>query len=401
MLTPLQFLLAVISFILIIFAYDAYKRKWINILHFFVFLVWLIFIILFSIDGSYLDNFWAYFWVARGADVLVYISIVFLAYLYFEIMHKLTKQQIFNSDMIKFQAINDFNDRMDWTEIYNKVNVLQSSSVLENDIIEINNNLNDVENDEWNPKNDLKNNKNLKYNKKDFIFLIRCYNEDAVLSDTIEWVINAWYKKILLVDDWSIDLTRDIIKEKKQKYPNILILDLHHVINRWWWAANKTGFFFLSKFGYRLDVKYVVTFDADWQMDVKDLNNFVPYLNDNDLVLWSRFIKWATFSNMPPIRRVILWWAKIVTLIFNWVWVTDPHNWYRVIKLSAISKIKLLSDWMSYASEILDNIKSKKLSFTEVPVNIKYTQYSIWKWQKNLNALKILIDIIYKKFFFR
>jgi hypothetical protein len=39
------------------------------------------------------------------------------------------------------------------------------------------------------------------------------------------------------------------------------------------------------------------------------------------------------------------------------------------------------------------------LRYKEVPVNIKYTDYSLEKWQKNSNAIKIAIRFIWSKFF--
>ncbi|MBS8122234.1 hypothetical protein VAMP_211n1, partial [Candidatus Vampirococcus lugosii] len=91
----------------------------------------------------------------------------------------------------------------------------------------------------------------------------------------------------------------------------------------------------------------------------------------------------------------------IITLFFNGVWISDPHNGYRVINIQALKKIKITSDGMTYASEILDSIRINKFEYKEIPVNINYTDYSIKKGQKNLNAFKILIELIYKKLFFR
>ena len=54
---------------------------------------------------------------------------------------------------------------------------------------------------------------------------------------------------------------------------------------------------------------------------------------------------------------------------------------------------------MSYASELVDIISSKKISYMEIPVNIKYTEYSLSKWQKNSNAIYIALKMIWNKFF--
>ena len=63
----------------------------------------------------------------------------------------------------------------------------------------------------------------------------------------------------------------------------------------------------------------------------------------------------------------------MVTLIFNRLRVSDPHNGYRALHMSIIDKISLSSDGMTYASELLDCIRRNKIPYREVPVRIKYT----------------------------
>lgn len=55
-----------------------------------------------------------------------------------------------------------------------------------------------------------------------------------------------------------------------------------------------------------------------------------------------------------------------------------------------LSRITIESDNMTYASELLDELKTQKAAFIEVPVNIVYTEYSLKKGQKNSGAFTIL-----------
>jgi len=54
---------------------------------------------------------------------------------------------------------------------------------------------------------------------------------------------------------------------------------------------------------------------------------------------------------------------------------------------------------MGHASEIIDIISSKKIKFAEVPVTIKYTDYSLKKGQSSSNAINIALRFIWNKFF--
>lgn len=102
-------------------------------------------------------------------------------------------------------------------------------------------------------------------------------------------------------------------------------------------------------------------------------------------------------------RRIILRISRVITFVFYGANVSDPHNGYRVISLDALKKINITADGMHYANELNESIKKLKLSFEEVPVHIRYTEYSLNKAhrQKNSNSLKLAMEMIYKKIFYR
>lgn len=235
-----------------------------------------------------------------------------------------------------------------------------------------------------------------KINKDEIYFLIRSFNEMRELPNVLKSIKNEWFNNIILVDDGSIDWTWIFI-EKKQ--PGIIYLK--HFFNLWWWASLETWFEYIRRNKEEKKIQYVITFDADWQHDIKDVYNLIQeFEKDNDLeiVLWSRFIK-KTNSNVPFFRKIILNLGKIFTFVISWVKLTDSHNGYRMIKSEVVDKLKLTMNWMEYASEMIDIISRENISFSEVPVNIKYSEYSISKWQKSSNAINIAIKMIWNKFF--
>lgn len=359
----LQFILIISSFVILLFAIDSYQRKKVNFLHFIVFVWWTIIILLFSFNLDLLNKFWRFFWLTRWADLLVYISIIMLWYFYFEILNKLTKDSY---NFSRFITNDSFRD-LDLEEIKSKISSFNFDE------------------------------------KNQFLFLIRAYNESQVIWPVIDEILNYWFNKILLINDWSTDSTRQIILDKQIAYKDKLIILLNHLINRGGWAANKTWFDFIKRHGDLLNIKRLVTYDADGQMNISDMDSFISTINswDFDILLWSRFISWGKALNIPFFRRVILWGAKVITFVFGGVWISDPHNGYRVISFESMKKMDIKSDGMTYASEIIEEIKNNKLKYTQVPVNIKYTEYSLSKGQKNSNAIRILLEIIYKKFFFK
>lgn len=333
----------VISWLIILtLAINTARKEKFNALHFLVFIsvwAWLLF---FTFFPNFLSWLWNIFWLQRWADLLVYSWIVFLIYFTLLLLRKVE------------------DNRDDITNVIREIAIENSKKEIIN----------------W-----------------EVVFLVRVYNEAKVLKDTINSILDQWYKNILVVNDWSNDNS----KEKLEQFWDKIIL-INHYKNRGWWAALETWFEYIRRYN---ETKYVCTFDADWQHDIKDLKNFLKAFENNknlDLVLWSRFIT-KTNTNVWLIRKIVLKLGIIFTFFMSNIKLTDSHNWYRVFKTDALNKIRLTIDDMWYASEMIDIIASQWMKFMEVPVNIKYSNYSMWKWQKSSNAINIAIRFIWNKFF--
>lgn len=336
-----------------------------NVLHFIVFLWGGAAVILFAFNQNLLNTFWQFFGLARGADVLVYGAIILLFYFYIELLNQHTKNKYQLTRLISRKAIN---------ETYNKEkdHIINFQNTTEKD---------------------------------DFIFNLRVYNEWQVVWWVIDEIINAGFSKILVINDGSQDNTQEIIEAKQKEYSNKLIMIASHDINRGGGAANQTGYNFIKKYGDLLKIKWFVGYDADGQMDINDMNTFMKTMHEHkaDLYIGSRFIKWAKTENMSQTRKIILWISKLVTRIFYGSQVSDPHSWYRVISLSSLRKIELLADGMHYANELNEQIHRNKMKYKEVPITVRYTEYSTTKAhrQKNSNSIKLGLEMIYRKIFFR
>jgi hypothetical protein len=83
------------------------------------------------------------------------------------------------------------------------------------------------------------------------------------------------------------------------------------------------------------------------------------------------------YSNIPLTRKIILKLGRTFTRIISGAKLTDAHNGYRVLRKSAIQKIRLTTDSMAYASELIEQIMRKKIPHGEIPVTILYTPYSL------------------------
>lgn len=97
-----------------------------------------------------------------------------------------------------------------------------------------------------------------------------------------------------------------------------------------------------------------------------------------DLVIGSRFVV-KTKTNVPFLRRLTLLGGQVFTCLISGIWMTDAHNGYRMLRIEAVRKIRLTMDGMEYGSELIDEIRIRRLRFREVPVNITYTTDTLAK----------------------
>lgn len=217
--------------------------------------------------------------------------------------------------------------------------------------------------------------------------VIAAYQESGMIGSVVD-AVGRYIDpdRVIVVDDGSDDGTGRTALVHGARV-------IRHVINRGQGAALATGIRAASRLGARV----IVTFDADGQHDAADLPRICqPVLSGRvDIVLGTRF--GAENSSIPTLRRLILKSAVVFTRTVSWIKVTDTHNGYRAMSRDAADLIRIRRDRMEHASEILDQIKHHRLRYEECPVSIRYSEYSLRKGQKNMDAWRLLMRILFYK----
>jgi glycosyltransferase involved in cell wall biosynthesis len=214
--------------------------------------------------------------------------------------------------------------------------------------------------------------------------VIPAYNEEGSIGLILDQFVDNQYS-VLVIDDCSTDNTTQIVKN----YPVTL---LRHMINLGQGASLQTGFDYLIK---NTKAEFVVTFDSDGQHDITDIPKLLnPLLNDQcDVVLGSRFLMPKSVDGMTLAKLLTLKLGVLFTRISTGLKVTDTHNGLRGFSVHALNKIHIHQNRMAHASEILSQISKNKLNYCEVPVTIRYTDYSKKKGQSIYNSINILWDL--------
>jgi glycosyltransferase involved in cell wall biosynthesis len=212
--------------------------------------------------------------------------------------------------------------------------------------------------------------------------VIPAYNESARLEETLAGLCSRC-DHVAVVDDGSDDETSAVAL----RFP---VWVLRHVVNCGQGAALQTGIDFALARGARV----VVTFDADGQHDAEDIARLVePVLSGKvEVALGSRFLGQAV--GMTWGRWVVLKLAVLFTRVFSRIGVTDTHNGLRAMSRLAARQIRITHNRMAHASEILDQVRQRGLSWCEVPVTVHYTPETLAKGQSSWNSLRILGQLL-------
>ena len=199
------------------------------------------------------------------------------------------------------------------------------------------------------------------------IVTIPTYNE----IENIENLINAIFSvlpetHVLIVDDNSPDGTAKKVDEMKKDNDRI------HLIVRP--EKNGLGTAYIAGFEYALELGFDVIFemDADFSHDPKDLPRLLEALDDNDLVIGSRYVTGINVVNWPLRRLFLSYGANLYTRIITGLPIKDATGGFKAFRAEALSKIDLTK------------VKSNGYGF-QIEMN-----YLLWKSGARLKEIPII-----------
>lgn len=212
--------------------------------------------------------------------------------------------------------------------------------------------------------------------------IVPVFNEQQVIKNIVQSLVKEKYS-IIIVDDGSTDNSFKLVVD-------LPVITLKHSTNFGQGAALQTGFEFAKK---NPNLEIFVTFDADGQHQIKDIENLILPIKENqaDIVFGSRFQNDKT--KIPFLKRLVLRLAIKYTNLSTGVPLTDAHNGFRALNRTALNEMKLNLNGMAHASEIVSISHKGNLRIAEIPVEILYTKYSKAKGQSILNSINILSDL--------
>jgi len=218
--------------------------------------------------------------------------------------------------------------------------------------------------------------------------LIPVYNEIDTIGTILEKVENASFcgleKEIILIDDFSTDGTKDILKSLENKYKVI-----YHKKNQGKGAALRTGFAAVTG-----DITVIQ--DADLEYDPDDYEGVIKLILDGkaDVAYGSRFLDLAGSTTVVKANFLA---NKMLTLFTNILFgakLTDMETCYKAFNTAFIKDIKIKSDRFDFEPEITAKVLKKKARLAEAPITYNGRTFEEGKkitWVDGIHAVLALV----------
>ena len=123
-------------------------------------------------------------------------------------------------------------------------------------------------------------------NQNKILVFTATYNEKDNIGELIYSITqNCSDADILIIDDNSPDKTYEIIQEIQKQFKNIFLIKRHSKLGLD--TAHKKAYDYAVENNY----DYLITMDADFSHDPKEIKNFIYYLEKFPFVIGSRYIE--------------------------------------------------------------------------------------------------------------
>ncbi len=218
--------------------------------------------------------------------------------------------------------------------------------------------------------------------------VIPVFNEKNTLYKVFDSVLGAdvgnLNKEIVIVDDFSQDGTREILKSFNSKGLKVLFNE-----------KNKGKGFSVRRGLKEATGDFIIIQDADLEYDPKEYKKMLAPLisGQADVVYGSRFLESSFIAKPYYFANVFL---TMLSNIFTGFSISDMETCYKCFTKDALGKIlpKLTSDRFDIEPEITAMVSKFKLRIMEVPIDYQRRTYADGKkisWKDGLEAIFAII----------
>lgn len=217
--------------------------------------------------------------------------------------------------------------------------------------------------------------------------VIPCYNEIHTIEELLQRVkdveLGHWDKEIIVVDDGSVDGTRDKLKELEPEYISVLVF---HDKNTGKGGALHTGI-------EKASGDFIIIQDADLEYDPDEYPLLLRpiELGRADVVYGSRFMGSGA-------HRVLFFWHSVGNMVltlfsnmFSNLNLTDMETCYKVFRADLVKSLSLDQKRFGFEPEVTIKLaRMRGIRFYEVGISYYGRTYEEGKkigWKDGVSAI--------------
>ena len=232
--------------------------------------------------------------------------------------------------------------------------------------------------------------------KNKVTIIIPVFNEKNYIYKIIKKIkqnIN-YDKQIIIVDDFSNDGTKKMIKKIK-KIDKVIF----HKKNKGKGAAIKSAIPYIKG-------NIVAIQDADLEYNPKDLNKLFKIMISKNLkiIYGSRVLNKKRYNTDIFISNFRIFGNHVLTIISNLLnnqKLTDAHTCYKVFRREIFIKLNLQENDFAFCPEVTTKISLLNEEIKEAPISYKGRSVKEGKKIHFYDAIRALITILKYKYFVR
>jgi len=222
--------------------------------------------------------------------------------------------------------------------------------------------------------------------------IIPVYNEEKTIENILEILENTDFcgleKNFIIVDDYSTDSTREILKRYEDKYTVI-----YKEKNGGKGSAVNVGFE-----NAKSDI--VIIQDADLEYNPSDYAPLLKLIIDGeaDVVYGSRFLG-TPFKDFMFLSYVANKFLTLLTNILYGTKLTDMETCYKAIRKEFVKDMNIKSNKFDLEPEITAKLVKKGAKIKELPIKYNARSYQEGKKITYKDGLMAIRALFYYRFF--
>ena len=218
--------------------------------------------------------------------------------------------------------------------------------------------------------------------------IIPCFNEYGTVNEIINKILEnkKFELEIIIVDDFSTDGSREILKElSHEKIQNLVLNDKNYG----------------KGYSIRQGIKkatgdLILIQDADLEYDPEDYEKLFNPIIDNkaDVVFGSRFVGSEEKNVLYFWHSVGNYFLTLLSNIFTNLNLSDMECCYKVFRSEIIKSIDLKEDRFGFEPEVTAKIAKRNLRIFEVGIKYYGRRYSEGKkitWKDGFSAIRCIL----------